>query len=100
MKDKLNKLWRRFFPAPIDTTPDHFDAWFKRKIGERLQGNDVYFCIGIVGQNNVPRIGKNFKVFSELKDAEKERKDLQYDNPSLKLEIKLVRVFYSVPEVK
>lgn len=99
IKEWLGRQFRRVFPAPVDTTPDAFDAWFRLKLGEALQGGDVYYCVGIAGQKNVPNIGKNFRVFGEFEEAQKLRKELQYANPRLKLEIKLVRVFYSVPRV-
>lgn len=99
MQQKIKKLWQKIIPRRIDKTAANFDSWFRQKLGEQLQGGEVYYCLGIVGQNNVPKIGAEFRVFGELKEAENLRKTLQSQNPSITLEIKLVRVFYSVPEV-
>lgn len=99
MKEKLIKLWRKVFPAPIDTNPDHFNAWFQQKLGQKLRGGDVYYAIKIKGSNTLPVINKKFQVFSELDNAQRKKKSLTRDNPGVNLEIVVVRTFYSFPEV-
>lgn len=103
MKEKL-KVWAekqfcRWFPKPVDTTPDHFNAWFQRKLGQKLRGGDVYYAVKVKGSNTLPVINKKFQVFSDLENAQRKRKALTRDNPGINLEIVVVRTFYSFPEV-
>lgn len=99
IKEWLGRQFRRVFPAPIDTTPDHFNAWFQQKLGQKLRGGDVYYGIRIKGSNTLPVINKKFQVFSGLDNAQRKKKALTRDNPGLNLEIVVVRTFYSFPEV-
>ena len=99
MKEKLIALWRKVFPAPIDTTSDHFNAWFQNKLGQRLRGGDVYYAIKMKGSDTLPVINKKFQVFSDLENAQRKKKALTRDNPGINLEIVIVRTFYSFPEV-
>lgn len=99
MKEKFKKLWRRFFPEPIDTTPQHFNEWFQCKIGQGLKGGDVYFGIKEVTGKRLPDLNRKFQLFTELENAERLRKSLERDNPGVTLEVVVVRVFYSFPEV-
>lgn len=99
MKEKLISLWKRLFPDPIDTNPEHFDAWFQHKIGQGLRGGDVYFAIREEGSTKLPTLNKKFQLFKELENAERFRKELQRDNPHVTLEIVVARAFYSFPEV-
>lgn len=99
MKEKLILLWRKVFPEPVDTSPEHFDAWFQNKLGQELKGGDVYFAIRQKGSTRLPTLNKKFQVFKELENAERMRKELQRDNPDVTLEVVIVRVFYSFPEV-
>lgn len=104
MMTKLKKLWRKLFPAPIDMapidmTPDHFNAWFQHMIGQNLRGGDVYYAVKIKGKKTLPVINKKFQVFSELDNAQRQKKSLTRDNPHLNLEVVVVRTFYSFPEV-
>lgn len=99
MKEKLKGWWLKLFPVPIDTTSEHFDAWFQNKIGQRLRGGDVYYAVRVKGSNTLPVINKKFQVFSDLDNAQRKKKALTRDNPRLNLEIVVVRTFYSFPEV-
>lgn len=99
MKVKLMALWRKLVPEPVDTSPAQFDAWFQNKLGQELKGGDVYFGIKQTIGKRLPNLNKKFQVFKELENAERMRKELQRDNPDVTLEIVVVRVFYSFPEV-
>lgn len=99
MKEKLIALWRKVFPAPIDTNPDHFNAWFQHKLGQQLKGGDVYYAVKIKGCDTLPDINKKFQVFCDLENAQRKKNSLTRDNPGLKLEIVIIRAFYSYSEV-
>lgn len=99
MKERLISLWRKVFPEPIDTTSEHFAAWFQHKLGQKLRGGDVYYAIKIKGSDTLPVINKKFQVFSDLENAQRKKKSLTRDNPKINLEIVVVRTFYSFPEV-
>lgn len=79
----------------LDTTPDKFDQWFRKKLGEKLQGGNVYYAVGEKGRSGVPRIGKKWQVYQNYQDAEKKRKDLQPYMDRHILAVKVIRVFYS-----
>lgn len=96
MKEKLLNIWHRMRGDKVDTTPDQFDSWLRNKLGEGLQGGDYYVTIGIVGQSSVPKIGEDFKLYGNVEKAEKKRKRLQRENPNIRLELLIVKNFYSV----
>lgn len=96
MINKLKTWFTRF--KPVDTTPEQFEIWFRKKLGERLQGGDSYFAICIKGRPHVPRIGKDFKVYDDVNKAQKEMKRLQ-EGCEYVLELRVVRVYYSVVSV-
>lgn len=92
---KKLKLWflRKF--RGVDTTAAEFDVWFEKMLGRQLQGGHVYYAIAIQGHPGIPKIGNNWKLYGELKDAEKKRKRLQESSPHLTLELRVVRNYYS-----
>lgn len=95
LKDLLNVFKKPKFES-VDTTPDQFNAWFNKQIGKKLRGGDTYYTIGIKGQVAIPRVGDDFVLYGEMRDVVDRLNSLQSQNRSIKLEIRKVRMFYSV----
>ncbi len=94
--NKLKLWWWKL--RGIDTSPDHFNAWFENMLGRKLQGGQVFYAIAVKGRPGIPTIGPDWKLYAEYDKAEKKRKRLQEASPQLTLELRIVRNFYS--EVK
>lgn len=89
--------WIGIFKKPkIDTTPEQFNTWLEHHIGKNLQGGNSYYAIGIVGENFIPEIGKDFILYGDFQKADERRRSLQRQNPSIKLELRHVRAYYSL----
>lgn len=97
MIEKL-KLWLKREFLGVDTSPEQFDIWFRRKLGETLTSSGVYYAICRAGKPGVPMIGTEFRVFSDIKEAQSQREQLQRVNRHDTFDLRVIRVFYS--EVK
>lgn len=93
------KQYRKLFPKPIDTSPDQFNEWFAKKIGCKLRGGEVYYAVCIVGKPNVPKQSGKFEVYSDYETAKRMKKELQWQNKDVTLEIRKVRIYHSNVEV-
>lgn len=94
--NRLKRWWCKL--RGIDTTPDEFNAWLENMLGRKLRGGYVFYAIAVKGQPGIPTIGRDWKLYANIHDAEKKRKRLQTASPQLTLELRIVRNFYS--EVK
>lgn len=96
----MNKLRLWFFKHFLcaDTVHQEFEIWFERMLGRGLQSSGVFYAIAVQGQEGIPKIQGDWKVYADIKKAERKMKGLQESNPKHILELRVVRNFYS--EVK
>lgn len=86
-------------PEPVDTSPVQFQTWLNEQIGKALRGGDTYYAVCIVGQNRLPNIGGELKVWPSVREAEAKRYDLQKVNPDRRLHVRRVRIMYSFTDM-
>lgn len=96
----MNKLRLWFFKHFLcaDTVDEEFNIWFNGMLGRELQDSGVFYAIAVKGRPGIPTIGHDWALYSKYEDAEYKKDILQSIQPQLKLEIRVVRNFYS--EVK
>ena len=97
----MNKLkqWFHSKIRGIDTSPEEFNIWFQRKLGQRLRGGNVYYGIRHAGGDSLVIINDKFQLYKEFKNAERKLNSLTRDHPGVNLELVVVRAFYSFSEV-